>query len=634
MSNCVHARGGAARLVGLSVVLVVSGLAQQGRFTGKIYSSDGFPLPGARVLIGDLSAVSDVNGVFNFPAVPSGAREARVRADGYRESVRTINIRADRVNLMNVALFPAAAPGGSAVFSVVNAGSNRPAYLTQSEIPRGGMFKVYGQNLGPEVLVPAPDAILSKSLGGVVAMISAKGNQYQCPMVYAGRNEFAAVMPSAVPAGEASLTVSYQNAMTSPFRIRVVEAQPNFFTWTQNGQGPAIATRADYSLITLQKPAKPGELVILWGTGGGAAPEDDRPVLHDKRLTLYDSFGIFVGGRWVPRSSIVYMGSGGYGAGDQWMFPVPENAPTGCGVQLHAYVKTPDGRTAVINPVEIPISKDGSPCEDPHGLSSSEVAGLNLNPQIRLSFGLGEVTALDGDRSTEYFWARAGAQEATSRHYEPPVAAGTCAYRWRPEGWAPVGPSLSGSLTLQVPGAAFPLNENSNSGRYNATYATTDRVADGPFTISFANNFRLGDLSLSGSYQGVYRRSLVKQLESDLRILAARARAGENVDDEALVLGAKAFLLGLAGEISWQVNDGALGTHSVICAPNGQEIATHPLEKTIHPLLPAHPADAATNLRFVDPEWNRRRWPGNIGTQVVFDRWVSFRTTHGPSFVP
>ena len=45
-------------------------------------------------------------------------------------------------------------------------------------------------------------------------------------------------------------------------------ASPAFFTYS-NGAYAAALHSADYSLVSTSNPAKPGETIILWGTGFG-----------------------------------------------------------------------------------------------------------------------------------------------------------------------------------------------------------------------------------------------------------------------------------------------------------------------------------------------------------------------------
>ena len=54
-----------------------------------------------------------------------------------------------------------------------------------------------------------------------------------------------------------------------PMRIPVWPARPGLFTANGTGKGQAAAHNQDGDLNTPANPAKKGEIIVLWGTGGG-----------------------------------------------------------------------------------------------------------------------------------------------------------------------------------------------------------------------------------------------------------------------------------------------------------------------------------------------------------------------------
>lgn len=66
-------------------------------------------------------------------------------------------------------------------------------------------------------------------------------------------------------------------ARSERYEILVVDSAPGLFAVNQQGFGPSVIQNfispAEQPLNTLTNPALPGQYVILWGTGLGAAEE-------------------------------------------------------------------------------------------------------------------------------------------------------------------------------------------------------------------------------------------------------------------------------------------------------------------------------------------------------------------------
>ena len=98
-------------------------------------------------------------------------------------------------------------------------------------------------------------------------------------MVYTSAAQIAAILPSDTPVGQGTFIVTYNGQATYPIFVQVVKSATGVFTVSSTGIGPGIVTGADYVLKTFSKPAKTGEIVIVWLTGlgpivgGDAAPK-------------------------------------------------------------------------------------------------------------------------------------------------------------------------------------------------------------------------------------------------------------------------------------------------------------------------------------------------------------------------
>ncbi len=113
------------------------------------------------------------------------------------------------------------------------------------------------------------NGILPTSLDGVSVMVGGS----PAYIAYVSPTQINALAPN-LAAGAVSLTVTNSSGTSAPVNTVAQATQPAFFQWGSY----AVATRQDYSLVVRNGtfpgiatlPAKPGEVVILWGTGFGA----------------------------------------------------------------------------------------------------------------------------------------------------------------------------------------------------------------------------------------------------------------------------------------------------------------------------------------------------------------------------
>src|SRR5262249_1925472 len=147
--------------------------------------------------------------------------------------------------------------------------------------------------LGPAALVSASYP-LPTQLGGTSIKISAAGAMFDALMVYTSAAQVAAILPSKTPAGAATLTLTYNGQATASTPIRVGTSAFGMFTLNQGGDGPAVVTNPAFQVITVTSPAKPGDVLTLWGTGLGAYSGDESspPSIGDLPLNLK----LYVGG--------------------------------------------------------------------------------------------------------------------------------------------------------------------------------------------------------------------------------------------------------------------------------------------------------------------------------------------------
>lgn len=258
----------------------------------------------------------DTTGVFNVTAEYSGG----VSADGqvrYWGSTSTSQSH-------TVVGVPSASSAGFTNAASFKGGANSTGLVTP-----GGLYSIYGTDLGPAQYVPngpyGADGKLATSLGGV----SVTFDGVLAPMLLAYTNQLNLQVPFEV-AGNTStqVVINYLGLAGLPVAVPVGVEQPAFFTVTPLGTD-SIATNHDGTLNSPQNPEARGNAVTLYGTGlgelsysvatGGGAPIPPPGYTGNYTCTLgtMKTSAAFVG--WAPTAVGLA----------QFNLSVPTTAPTG-----------------------------------------------------------------------------------------------------------------------------------------------------------------------------------------------------------------------------------------------------------------------------------------------------------------
>ena len=241
---------------------------------------------------------------------------------------------------------------------VVNAASYLPASLPAGAIAQGSFFSIFGSNLGPPATARVTSFPLGTTLGGVSLKFTAQGRTVDAIPAFVAPSQINGIMPSNAPTGDGTMTVTYNGLTSPPMPVKVVMNNFGSFS-TAGGQGPGIIqnfiTPDDQPLNTSESPAKPGQAVILWGTGLGPISGSDTlaPAAGDLPFDVQ----IFVGGKLATK---LYSGRTPCCSGvDQLVFYVPNDAPQGCYVPVQVQV----GAT-FSNQVTMAIDASGQKCSN------------------------------------------------------------------------------------------------------------------------------------------------------------------------------------------------------------------------------------------------------------------------------
>jgi uncharacterized protein (TIGR03437 family) len=271
--------------------------------------------------------------------------------------------------------------------SVSNAGSYIAPNYPNGGVSHGGMFIVKAapgsDALGACGVKVADQFPIVTSMGGTSMRIAMGGSSFDVPMIYVfacfGTDQLAGIVPSSVPPGVGTLTVTY-NGHSGSAPITVVDRTLGFFTINQGGTGAAIIQNfnpaGDPVINTLATAAKPGQYATAWGTGLGpnGHSDVDPPPLPPTDIPL--DLELYVGGKLA---SVAYKGRSGCCSGiDQIVFQVPDGLD-GCYVPVVAKIGN-----AVSNFTTMSVSASGGACSDAAGLSSSDIQAAQRNNKIRL----------------------------------------------------------------------------------------------------------------------------------------------------------------------------------------------------------------------------------------------------------
>jgi uncharacterized protein (TIGR03437 family) len=104
--------------------------------------------------------------------------------------------------------------------------------------------------------------------------VSAKINGKAAYIYYISPTQLNVQAPSDTAVGPVSVTVTNAAGTSAPATVQLAAVSPAFFPW--NGKY-AVATRTDFSLVgpagllagLTTVPAKPSDIILLWGTGFG-----------------------------------------------------------------------------------------------------------------------------------------------------------------------------------------------------------------------------------------------------------------------------------------------------------------------------------------------------------------------------
>jgi len=266
---------------------------------------------------------------------------------------------------------------------VTNAASYSIALPNGGGLTPGSIIVIFGSGLGPATLQSAPSYPLGATLVGTSVRIGSDS----AFIVYTSATQVAAIVPSTLQPGRHQVTVTYDNRTSPPVPVQVTATDFGIFTRNAAGYGQAAAQTVltpidEVSTVGLATSIRPGEPVVLYGTGLGAidgAP-DDRPPGAARTTVPVE---VVIEGQLVTP---FYAGrSPNYAGLDQINFIAPANLQPECYVPVAVRAA---GRLS--NIVSVPITTTGRNCPHPFHVSGESAARIDSGGTVTIAQVIGE----------------------------------------------------------------------------------------------------------------------------------------------------------------------------------------------------------------------------------------------------
>lgn len=194
------------------------------------------------------------------------------------------------------------------VGGVVNAASFKSA--PDNFLVANGIISIFGVDLSLRTATAGPGDLvrgrLPTSLGSVTVSIA---NQ-PAPLYFVSPGQINAQAPTALPAGQAEILINREGLLSNRVWVKVREEDPGLFMFV----GRPVATHLDYTLVGRGEvegstPARPGEFVVLFGTGMGKTnPSFLQGVLPLSGAALVKPVQVLLRGQPLSEEFVPYAG--------------------------------------------------------------------------------------------------------------------------------------------------------------------------------------------------------------------------------------------------------------------------------------------------------------------------------------
>lgn len=199
-----------------------------------------------------------------------------------------------------------AVPSYSAA-SIVNAANSAPGPFAPNSI-----LTIYGSGLARSTQgITGSDVqggFLPTELNSTQVFVGDASGGTPAPLFYVSDGQVNFVLPGTVGPDPVVIRVVREGQYGPAVTLTLAPAAPALFT---TAAGYALASRADYSLISPDNPAHAGDIVVLWTTGLGKTAHNPQPgelPNYTSQLLDLTALQVTIGGVPVDPARIQYAG--------------------------------------------------------------------------------------------------------------------------------------------------------------------------------------------------------------------------------------------------------------------------------------------------------------------------------------
>jgi uncharacterized protein (TIGR03437 family) len=187
----------------------------------------------------------------------------------------------------------------------------------------GSLISIFGASLAPALEI-GPPSPLAQTLEGVTVRV----DDAFLPLIFVSPGQINAQLPSALAVGTHTLIVRWEGRPETTAQILVARNAPGLFGNTPPDQPVGSFVRAFGQAVTVDNPARAGEIVSMLGTGLGPyvqQPPDGFLFDETAGYVLKDGVTLIVNDLTIKT---LYTGRSAVAVGvDAVRFQVPENLP-------------------------------------------------------------------------------------------------------------------------------------------------------------------------------------------------------------------------------------------------------------------------------------------------------------------
>jgi uncharacterized protein (TIGR03437 family) len=186
--------------------------------------------------------------------------------------------------------------------SITNAADYRPDYFAPNTL-----VTIYGKNLSYST-VAATRAGNTGTLPLILGEVRVAIAGTRAHLLYVSPEQINLLLPADLSKGLAEIRVDRNGVAGPNVKIKIDDAAPAAF---QIDRETIIATHADGTLITRESPARPEEVIVVYGTGLGrtSPPQNSGQMAPAAAVSEHSAkLRVEVGGVPLPVGSIYYAG--------------------------------------------------------------------------------------------------------------------------------------------------------------------------------------------------------------------------------------------------------------------------------------------------------------------------------------